>query len=82
MSKKIIILCHHPKNVVPGQRLKYEQYFDSRKDEGYAITLSSFMSLRYWNIVYLKGHLLEKIFWTIVGYLKRYLFILFSKHIY
>jgi len=71
MSKKIIILCPHPENVAPGQRLKYEQYFESWKEEGYAITLSSFMSLRFWNIVYQKGYLLEKIFWTIVGYIKR-----------
>jgi glycosyltransferase involved in cell wall biosynthesis len=29
------------------------------------------MTMRFWNIVYKKGFLLEKIFWTMIGYFKR-----------
>lgn len=71
MGKKIIILCPHPESVAPGQRLKYEQYFSNWKENGYEITVSPFMTLRFWNIVYKKGYILEKVFWTIVGYLQR-----------
>ncbi len=71
MSKKILIICPHPENVAPGQRLKYEQYFDNWRNEGYELKISSFMSLRFWNIVYQKGFFIEKVFWTIIGYFKR-----------
>jgi L-malate glycosyltransferase len=71
MSKKILIICPHPENVAPGQRLKYEQYFEHWRNEGYSLKISSFMTLRFWNIVYLKGYLFEKVFWTIIGYFKR-----------
>ena len=71
MSKKILILCPHPENVAPGQRLKYEQYFSHWKENGYEITVSSFMTLRFWNVVYKKGFLIEKVGWTIFGYLRR-----------
>ena len=27
MKKKILFICPYPQNTVPGQRLKYEQYF-------------------------------------------------------
>ena len=71
MDKKILIICPYPVNVAPGQRLKYEQYFDSWRGQGYTITPSPFMSLHFWNIVYRKGFTLKKIFWTLVGYFKR-----------
>lgn len=71
MSKKILIICPHPENVAPGQRLKYEQYFDDWRKNGHQITISSFMTLRFWNIVYKKGFFFEKVFWTLFGYFKR-----------
>ena len=71
MGKKILIICPYPVNVAPGQRLKYEQYFNSWRKEGYRISISPFMTLPFWNIVYRKGFLLKKILWTFYGYLKR-----------
>lgn len=71
MRKKILILCPHPENVAPGQRLKYEQYFNHWRESGYDIKVSSFMSLQFWNIVYKKGFIVEKVFWTIFGYSRR-----------
>jgi len=71
--RKILILCPSPVGTNPGQRLKYEQYFDSWKQEGYDITISSFQTKRFWDIIYKPGFILEKIFWTLFGYLKRIL---------
>ncbi|MEP1094467.1 MAG: glycosyltransferase family 4 protein [Cyclobacteriaceae bacterium] len=71
MSKRILLLCPHPEGVAPGQRLKYEQYFEYLKSNGYDIQISPFMSKRFWGIVYRNGRYPEKIFWTIVGYLVR-----------
>ena len=70
-AKKILVICPHPEGVAPGQRLKYEQYFDFLRENGYQITVSPFMTKRLWKIVYRKGHYFEKIFWTLYGYLRR-----------
>lgn len=70
-KKKILVICPYPEGLAPSQRLKYEQYFDYFRENGYEITVSPFMNLKFWNIVYKKGHFFEKIFWTLVGYLKR-----------
>jgi glycosyltransferase involved in cell wall biosynthesis len=70
-AKKILVICPHPEGVAPGQRLKYEQYFDFLRENGYQITVSPFMTKRLWKIVYKKGHYFEKIFWTLYGYLRR-----------
>jgi len=69
--KRILVICPHPVNVAPGQRLKYEQYFDYFRANGYDITVSPFMSERFWNIVYKPGRLLEKSFWTLAGHVRR-----------
>lgn len=70
-KKKILIICPHPVGYAPGQRLKYEQYFGFFKENGYDITVSPFMSVRFQKIVYLKGRYVEKIFWTVAGYFRR-----------
>jgi glycosyltransferase involved in cell wall biosynthesis len=69
--KKILVICPHPVGYAPGQRLKYEQYFEIFKENGYDVIVSAFMSERFQKIVYRKGKFLEKIFWTITGYFRR-----------
>jgi L-malate glycosyltransferase len=69
--KKILVICPHPVGYAPGQRLKYEQYFEIFKSNGYEVTVSPFMSEKFQKMVYDKGRYSEKVFWTIVGYLKR-----------
>jgi len=71
--KKILVLCPYPVGVAPSQRLKYEQYFDRLKKAGFELVPSPFMSLSLWKVVYHRGHLPEKIFWTTLGYFKRIL---------
>lgn len=69
--KKILILCPSPYGTNPGQRLKYEQYINHWKENGYKVVISSFQTQRFWDIIYKEGHLIEKVFWTIWGYLRR-----------
>ncbi len=73
----MIVICPHPENTAPGQRLKYEQYFDYFREHNIELTVRPFMSSRFQKIVYRKGNIPEKIFWTLVGYIKRTL-LLFS----
>lgn len=71
-NKQILVLCPHPVGFAPGQRLKYEQYFAHWEKNGFTIIVSPFMSVRMQKIVYGKGRFAEKIFWTIVGYFRRF----------
>lgn len=70
-KKKLLVICPHPVGYAPGQRLKYEQYFDIFREAGYDITVSPFMSQAFQKIVYKKGKFLQKAFWTIAGYVRR-----------
>ena len=70
-KKKVLILCPSPKGTAPTQRMKYEQYLPSLEKAGYAFTISSFQTRRFWNIIYKPGRVVEKIFWTGIGYLRR-----------
>ena len=70
-KKKILVVCPHPENIVPGQRLKYEQYFDTWRAAGYEVVVSSFYSERMQTILYSKGKTAEKMYWVLRGYLKR-----------
>jgi glycosyltransferase involved in cell wall biosynthesis len=70
-TKSILIVSPYPEGVAPGQRLKYEQYFDYLRSHGYEITVTSFVSSRLWSILYKKGRFPEKIFWTLLGFFKR-----------
>jgi glycosyltransferase involved in cell wall biosynthesis len=72
--KKICIICPHPEGVAPGQRLKYEQYFSHWRENGWQVDVFPFQSYRFWEIAQ-NGNILEKVFWTFVGYFHRFLFL-------
>jgi len=69
--KKILVVCPYPEDVAPAQRLKYEQYFKSWEEAGYDLTVSPFMTKAFWNVVYKKGHFIEKALWTMWGHILR-----------
>ena len=55
MLKKILIVCPYPYDTAPSQRLKYEQYLDYLKKNGYEFEISSFFNYKTFRILYLKG---------------------------
>lgn len=71
--KRILLVCPYPEGVAPGQRLKYEQYLEYLKNQGYSIKICSFVNLRFWSILYQPGHFSEKVFWTLLGVVQRML---------
>jgi len=77
LSKKILFLSPYPVDKAPSQRLKYEQYFSIFENSGYEITTKSFVSEKLWKILYLQGFIIQKLFFTKLGYIKRF-FTLFS----
>jgi glycosyltransferase involved in cell wall biosynthesis len=70
---KMLVICPHPENIAPGQRLKYEQYFEYFRANSIEVTVRPFMSNRFQNIVYKKGRFLEKVGWTLRGYWLRFI---------
>jgi glycosyltransferase involved in cell wall biosynthesis len=74
-KKSIAVVCPYPEGVSPNQRLKYEQYFESWREAGWEVTVYAFQTLRFYQINPHKSRTLEKVFWTIYGYLKRLLLI-------
>ena len=71
LKKSILIICPFPKGVAAGQRLKYEQYFDHWEGNGYEVTVSSYIDLPMWKVVYQKGKYFEKILGLFRGHLRR-----------
>lgn len=70
-KKEILVICPFPQGVAAGQRLKYEQYFHHWQENGYEITVSPFMDMRMWKIVYSRGNYTGKVLGTLLGYLRR-----------
>jgi glycosyltransferase involved in cell wall biosynthesis len=68
---KMLVLCPFPEGVAAGQRLKYEQYFDDWRANGWDITVSPFMDMTMWNIVHKPGHTTSKIAGTWRGHFRR-----------
>jgi glycosyltransferase involved in cell wall biosynthesis len=69
--KRILIVCPYPENVAPSQRLKFEQYYGAFQNAGYEIVVSPFISEAFWNIIYKKGNVLSKAWYTLAGYGRR-----------
>ena len=71
-KKRVLILCPSPYGTAAAQRLKYEQYLNGIEKEGFSFTVSNFQTKRFWKIIHKEGRIFEKIFWVLIGYLKRY----------
>lgn len=71
MPKKLLVICPNPEKYAPGQRLKYEQYFDSWRKDGWEVDVEPFMSEKFQHIVYKKGNFLKKVWYTFTGYCRR-----------
>lgn len=70
-KKKMLVICPYPEKVAPSQRLKYEQYFNHFREHQIEITVSNFISLTFWKILYQRGHYFSKAIYTLLGYFKR-----------
>ena len=68
---RLLVLCPYPVGEVPGQRLKYEQYFDHWRANGYDVVVSPFMSARFYRLLYRRGRLVSKVLGTVAGYGRR-----------
>ena len=70
--KSILVICPFPLDIAPAQRLKYEQYFDHWRANGYSVTVSPFMSRDLFDVAWKRGFLGRKILGTLAGTLRRW----------
>src|SRR5829696_2147488 len=73
MKRKILFVCPYPENVAPSQRLKFEQYYRYLREAGYEVDSSSFINEDFWKIIYKKGNVLSKAWYSLMGYGRRFL---------
>ncbi|GAB4403539.1 MAG: hypothetical protein Fur0028_16330 [Bacteroidales bacterium] len=71
-KKKILVLCPYPMNCAPSQRLKFEQYYNYFEENGFQVTVSSFVTKKFWNILYKEGYFFKKAYFTLIGYFIRF----------
>jgi glycosyltransferase involved in cell wall biosynthesis len=70
IKKKILVLCPYPINTVPGQRLKYEQYFNYLR-KYYILDIRSFFSKKSYYYLYKKNFFFLKLFYVVIDFLRR-----------
>jgi len=68
---KILIICLHAFDRVPGQRFRFEQYLDYFKANGIEYKFSGLLEKDDYKYFYKKGHYLRKFQIVVKGYFKR-----------
>lgn len=71
--KRMLVICPYPQGLAAGQRLKYEQYFNDWRAQGWEIEVSSFMDRPMWDVIWEKGHFLRKASGVLLGTWRRIL---------
>lgn len=73
--KRIALIVQLPKSVSPGQRFRVEIWEPVLRQSGYETVTYSFLDRSTHNILYRKGHYVQKLLGVLKGYLKRFILI-------
>lgn len=68
---RVLFIVPYPQDCAPSQRLKFEQYYSYFEKEGVECIKRPFMNEAFYRIVYQKKRYLEKIIFTLFGYVMR-----------
>jgi glycosyltransferase involved in cell wall biosynthesis len=71
-KRRLLFLLPYPLDSVPGQRLKFEQYFSTFEQAGYEVQVRCFFDEAFYKLLYLPGRSLRKILWTLRSYRRRW----------
>ena len=70
-KKEILIVAQYPEKISPNQRFRFELYKNLLAENGFAVTIDSFINKKDYEIIHKKGYFFHK-FWAVVkGYFKR-----------
>lgn len=81
MNKKILFLTPYPHGTAGSQRFRFEQYYDALESDGWTIKTQSFLDTQTWEVLYLPGNGIKKIWGVFKGFARRKL-MLFRAHRY
>jgi glycosyltransferase involved in cell wall biosynthesis len=70
--KNVLIVCIYPKDKVPGQRFRFEQYLEYLSQNGFNITFSNLLSEKDYSFYYKKGNYIRKALLLFKSIIKRY----------
>ncbi|MFY0628596.1 MAG: glycosyltransferase family 4 protein [Reichenbachiella sp.] len=70
-EKKILFFTPYPRDTAGSQRFRFEQYYEALENAGFKCEESSFIGLRTWKILYLKGKGWEKFWRLVLGFIRR-----------
>lgn len=70
-QRSILFMSPYPHAGAPGQRFRYEQYYDALTRAGFRYDIRSFLDEETNAILYKPGHIGKKVWGTIKGYLRR-----------
>ncbi len=79
---RILFLVPYPKSKAPSQRFRYEQYLSHLKTAGHTYKIHSFWGDAAWKVLYQPGKYLQKTLHLIIGFIKRWIQVLFLSHSY
>ena len=71
-GKRMLILCPFPVGVAAAQRLKFEQYYDDWRADGWEVDVAPYMDLALWRILFEPGHWADKVLGAAKGTLRRF----------
>jgi len=69
--RSIFFVVPYPTHSIPGQRFRFELFLKALIKEGISYKISPFVSKRFYKIVFQKGHFIQKVGFTLLGYGKR-----------
>lgn len=69
--RNMLVLCPFPLGVAAAQRLKFEQYYDDWRANGWEIDVAPYMDMGLWKVLFQRGHLFTKALGAIKGTLRR-----------
>jgi glycosyltransferase involved in cell wall biosynthesis len=70
---RILFLATYPAHESPSQRYRMEQYFGYLREKNIQFDYKPFIDKKTWKIIFRHGHIIQKIWGTIKGLLKRWL---------
>lgn len=69
--KKVYFIVPYPTGEAPSQRFRFEQYFDILSQHQVQYTVSAFLDMATWHILYKPGHMSAKVLGILAGFRRR-----------
>lgn len=70
---RIAFICPYPFGEAPSQRFRFEQYLALLDEKSITYKQFSFLNSKGWRVIYAHGKTPHKIYFLLVGYLRRFL---------